>query len=404
MRSTSAAFAVLLVVLVGCAASASESSTDGEADLEPVALLGKRLFEDPSLSEPAGQSCASCHDASRAFTGNAGAPIDAVAAGRRAGALGSRNVPTAMYASFSPAFAVVRETDESGKIAETPTGGQFWDGRAASLVDQAKGPFLNPREMANPDKAAVVEKVKRAPYAALFREVYGAGALDDVDAAYDKLASALAAFEETDRFAPFSSKFDAFLRGQAVLSEEEAWGFRLFKDPEKGNCIACHVGDEESRAPADWLFTDFTFDALGVPRNAKIPDNADPAHFDLGLCEQPGFAEHAPPGFDVSSTCGAFKVPTLRNIERTAPYMHNGYFTDLRDVVRFYVTRDTSPELWYPRAPDGSIRKFDDLPEAHRKNVNVDEPPYDRKPGEAPRLDDAEIDAVVAFLKTLTDR
>lgn len=403
MRSLTALSFLVFSALAGCSGEDAAPS-GGEATLDGEALLGKRLFEDEGLSEPGGQACASCHDASRAFTGSFGAPIDAVAAGRRPGALGVRNVPTAMYASFSPPFGVVSERDENGQIVLTPTGGQFWDGRAASLAEQARGPFLNPREMANPDKASVVAKVRKAAYAPLFRQVFGETALDDVDGAYDKITQAIASFEGTERFAPFSSKFDAFLRGQSVLTEEEAWGFRLFKDPAKGNCLSCHVGDEESRAPEDWLFTDFTYDALGVPRNTKIPDNQDPAHFDLGLCEQEGLASRVPPGFDVASVCGAFKVPTLRNIERTAPYMHNGYFTDLRDVVRFYVTRDTSPELWYPRAADGSVRKFDDLPERYRENVNTTEVPYDRKPGEPPRLDDAEIDAVVAFLKTLTDR
>jgi cytochrome c peroxidase len=238
--------------------------------------------------------------------------------------------------------------------------------------------------------------------------VYGSHALDDVEEAYDHLADAIAAFERTSVFAPFSSKFDAYLRGSAQLTDAEAHGFALFADPEKGNCIACHAGNVDSRDPHDWLFTDFTYDNLGVPRNAAIPDNDDPSHFDLGLCARSGLADRLPcsvtePAAFVAALCGAFKVPTLRNVARTAPYMHNGYFKQLRDVVSFYVTRDTNPERWYPVAADGTTAKFNDLPPAYQANVNTEEVPYDRQPGDSPRLDDCEVDDVVAFLGTLSD-
>jgi cytochrome c peroxidase len=390
-----------LAILPAC----GEGPTADEDDaLTPVQLVGKRLFEDRNLSDPPGESCASCHDAGQAFTGSNGSPNAAVARGSRPDLLGNRNAPTIMYASFSPRFAFVPEVGDDGQTALTPVGGQFWDGRAADLVEQAKGPFLNPREMNNDSASAVVNKVRRAGYAPLFRHVFGADALDDPDAAYQHVGEAIAAFEETATFHPFSSKFDAALRGEAQLDAVESQGFALFTDPQKGNCIACHVGDTTSRNPADWLFTDFTYDNLGLPRNAAVPDNADPAFADLGLCAQENLAAQAPPGFDLGALCGAFKVPTLRNIELTAPYGHNGVMTELRDVVSFYVTRDTSPERWFPADDDGTVHKFDDLPDAYQANVNTTEVPYDRHAGEAPRLTDDEIDAVVAFLKTLTDR
>ncbi|HVO27284.1 MAG TPA: cytochrome-c peroxidase [Candidatus Margulisiibacteriota bacterium] len=398
----------VLILLSACGDAGSQHAAStppsDEASLTPAALLGKRLFEDTNLSEPPGQACASCHDSQHAFTGNNGSRIPAVALGSRPETFGNRNTPTVMYALFSPGFSFVAAPDEDGLIDYTPTGGQFWDGRATSLAEQAMQPFLNSREMNNPNPAAVIAKVRDSSYAALFRSVYGSNALDDVDTAYDQLVDAIAAFESTPRFHPFSSKFDDYLRGTATLDPAEARGFELFKDPEKGNCIACHVGDESSRDPAAWLFTDFTYDNLGIPRNTKIPDNNDPTFFDLGLCKQEGIAAKAPPGFDVESLCGAFKVPTLRNVAVTAPYGHNGYFTTLRDVVRFYVTRDTNPELWYPTDAAGNVQKFNDLPPEYRANVNTEEVPYDRKPGEQPRLADDEIDAVVAFLNTLTDR
>jgi cytochrome c peroxidase len=375
----------------------------GEADHK--ASLGKLIFEDTTLSASGTEACASCHQRDRAFTGNndPGAPLFPVSLGAFPNLVGSRNAPTAMYMAFSPRFGFV---DDGGDL--TPTGGQFWDGRADTLADQAKGPFVNPREMGLPDHASVIERVRRAPYAPLFRQTYGRHALDDVEGAYDHLADAIAAFERTSTFAPFSSKFDAFLRGCARFTPAEARGFRLFKDPEKGNCIACHAGTPGSSDPHDWLFTDFTYDNLGVPRNPEIPDNEDPTHFDLGLCAQAGLAAKVPasagdPQAFVATLCGAFKVPTLRNIARTAPYMHNGYFKRLRDVVAFYVTRDTNPERWYPTDTDGSIVKFNDLPPEFRGNVNTEEVPYDRQPGEAPHLHEHEIDDLVAFLGTLSD-
>ncbi|HEU0030690.1 MAG TPA: cytochrome c peroxidase [Kofleriaceae bacterium] len=386
--------------LVACATDESSDLADlsiHDRDLTDEQLLGKLLFEDTNLSEPRGQACGSCHDARTGFAGDDGSRVDGVAAGAVRGVVGTRNTPTAAYAMFAPPFHV--ETVSDGEVVEyVPVGGQFWDGRADTLADQAKQPFLNPREMNNPSVAALIAKVRAAKYAPMFVKVYGAE-LDDDELMFDLVARAIAAFESSQRFRRFSSPFDDYLRGTAPLPERAARGFALFKDPEKGNCIACHVGNEASRDPEQWLFTDFTYDNLGVPRNVAIPDNADPAYFDLGLCRQPGLAAKAPAGFDVEGACGAFKVPSLRNVAVTGPYMHNGYFGSLRDVVAFYATRSTNPERWYP---DGVM--FDDVPEVYRGNVNQSEPPYDRLPGETPRLSDDEIDAIVAFLESLTDR
>ncbi len=393
-------------MLAALASVAATAQTAPDARLDAKQRLGKAIFADVNLSEPRGMSCATCHDPAKAFQGNAGSDNPALARGAPAGSLGDRNVPTIMYSKFSPRFAFRKKKDpETGKMELVPVGGQFWDGRALDLEEQAGGPLLNPREMANPSKRAVVDKIRDGSYAALAREVYGAKIFDeDADKAYAKLTAAVAAFERTEAFAPFSSKFDDVLRGKAQFSAQEAKGFALFKDPKKGNCLACHDGKEKSRNPRDWLFTDFTYDTLGAPRNATIPDNRDGARFDPGLCKRAGLEKFAPKGFDANSVCGAFKVPTLRNIAVTAPYMHNGAFGTLRDAVAFYFTRDTNPEKWYPRDAKGAAQKFDDLPEAWRGNANVKEVPYDRKPGETPRADDSEIDAIVAFLQTLTDR
>lgn len=365
-----------------------------------LVTLGEKIFHDSRLSEPQGVSCASCHNPRRAFTGNNGSPISAVAVGAVRDRFGGRNSPTLMYTRYSPEFAFV-EGDTPGEYVAT--GGQFWDGHASTLADQAKGPFLNPHEMNNPSRAAVIAKIADGPYAKLFQNVVGVHSLENTDDAFDRLTLAIAAFEQSVALSPFQSKFDAYLRGETVLSPVEAKGFELFKNPDKGNCLACHAGDEISRDPEKWLFTDFTYDSLGVPRNPKIAANQKQDYYDLGLCQQKGLSIKAPAGFDVDSVCGAFKVPTLRNVAVTAPYMHNGYFDNLRDVVKFYVTRDTHPELWYPKDGRGQVLTYDDLPGMYHDNVNKDEAPYDRKNGESPRLNDQEIDAVVAFLQTLTD-
>jgi cytochrome c peroxidase len=367
--------------------------------------LGRQLFEDTALSASGTQSCASCHAQEAAFQGNSQADKGKpVAQGAFPTLFGNRNTPTAMYLASAPAFSFV---EDEGELV--PTGGFFWDGRADSLALQAEGPFLNPREMAMPDQKAVVDIVREADYRSLFVDVFGGAVLNDTPKAYHAIGEAIAAFEKTPRFQPFSSKFDDVLRGAESFTAEEALGFQLFKDPEKGNCIGCHAGKVTSKTPSDWLFTDFTYDNLGVPRNDAIADNDEAAHYDLGLCGQPGLLSRIPNSVGdkqafLDSLCGAFKVPTLRNVGLTAPYMHNGVFATLRDVVEFYVTRGTAPENWYRKNGAGKTRTFDDLPEQYAKNVNTSEAPYDRVVGQAPRLDDAEIDAIVAFLQTLTDQ
>jgi cytochrome c peroxidase len=405
--STLSRASLFLLAATAPAASLETATSDARAaddgGLSPRELLGKKIFEDQRLSEPAGVACASCHDPAKAFQGNNGSPIAALARGSRPDSLGTRKTPTLSYVSFSPHFHFMKKKDEeTGEIELVPVGGQFWDGRANDLVAQVEGPLLNPREMNNPSKAAVVEKIETGPYADLARRVFGEK-LFESDAAFEKLARAVAAYESSERFHPFSSKFDDFLRGREKLTAEETKGFALFKDKKKGNCLACHVGEEKSRRPQDWLFTDFSYDALGAPRNAAIPDNKDATHVDLGLCAREGLAKIAPKAYAIDSLCGQFKAPTLRNIAVTGPYLHNGVFTSLRDVVAFYATRDTDPARWYPKK-DGATAKYDDLPEKFHDNVNVKEVPYDRKPGETPWLDEGEIDAIVAFLRTLTDR
>jgi cytochrome c peroxidase len=327
--------------------------------LSPIAALGERLFTDETLSVSGRLSCQTCHR------------------------------PEFAHASFTPPFGF----DGEG----TASGGLFRDGRARDLAAQARQPFLDPREMANPTVGDAVSRLRRSPNAARFREVFGPDVFEDSASAFAALATAIAQYEvENPDFHRFDSKYDAWLAGRATLTAAERRGLRWFEDPEKGNCAACHP-NEPGADGSPPLFTDFTYDTVGLPRNAAIPANAEPAFFDLGLCgpERRDLAERR-------DLCGAFKVPTLRNVSRTPPYFHNGAIADLRKAVDFYARRDSEPGDWYP-AGRGGTRKFDDLPADLTGSVNTTEVPYDRKPGETAALTPAEIDDIVAFLKTLDD-
>lgn len=375
-------------LMAGCGGGGNETSSSTADTMSAEARVGALIFNDQTLSASGQQSCASCHASDSGHAQNNA--LAAQLGGPNGDLQGGRTSPTANYLQTNTAFHV----DDEG----TPTGGFFWDGRAESLADQAAGPFLNPVEMANADKATVVGKVKVASYAADFKAAYGSTVFDDVDGAYAKITQAIAKFEiESSTFHPYDSKYDQYLRGKVQLTDQELRGLSLFEDTEKGNCASCHPSQKGTDGSFP-LFTDFTYDNLGVPRNTELKANADASFFDLGLCSSGTRTPETNPEW-----CGAFKVPTLRNVALRKAYFHNGKFKNLKDVVTFYVQRDVYPEKFYPLKADGSVNKFDDLPAQYHQYVNTGEAPYDRQPGQAPRLNDTEIDDVVAFLKTLSD-
>ena len=383
--------ALISVFLSACGGGGSNSGTNatsGASALSTTAALGEKIFKDTSLSASGRMSCESCHSPDFAYAqpNTLAVPLGGIALDQP----GFRNAPSLKYLQSNPAFFFDTES--------TPTGGFNRDGRANSLHEQARRPFLAAHEMANASAADVMSRLSRASYAADFKRHFGERIFDDPAAAFDRVTLALAQYQKEDTdFRPFDSKYDAFLAGRVRLSDPELRGLALFNSATKGNCAACHISSKGADGSPP-LFTDFTYDNIGVPRNSAIPATADANYFDLGLC--------GPDRQDLkdrSDLCGAFKVPTLRNIARTAPYFHNGRFATLREAVAFYVRRDTNPEEWYPRNADGSVKKFDDLPAEFHKNVNITEAPYNRKPGDAPALNDAEINDVVAFLNTLTD-
>lgn len=362
---------IFLWVSVAIASSVSQErpqKTAADRTLTKKESLGKKLFFDKNLSTPVGQSCADCHAPETGFANpNADYPVSQ---GVHKDRFGNRNDLPAAYAAFSPPFHYDAEE-------ELYVGGQFWDGRAANLAEQSKGPFLNALEMANPDEKTVVEKVRNSEYAGHFMEVFGAGAFDDPNKAYDMIADAIAEYEKSSEVNQFSSKYDLYLAGKVDLTEQERRGLELFEDEDKGKCAECHpIQPGDDGTPP--LFTDFTYDNLGVPQNPENPFyylpkelNPDGVYFiDLGLGGE----------LNKPSENGKFKVPSLRNIAKTAPYLHNGIFKNLRQVVVFYNTRDVGP--WAP-------------PEV-RANVNREEL------GDL-GLTEQEVDDIVAFMQTLTD-
>ena len=366
----------------------SANATGPNSTLSAAASLGEKIFRDTSLSASSAQACATCHADDRGH--GAANALAAQPGGEALDQQGLRNAPGINYLVSNGAFRFTADG--------TPTGGFFWDGRARSLQDQAGRPFLNPAEMANASPAEVVARLARAPYAAAFKALYGNDIFSRPDAAFDRITLALQAYQLEDRdFRPFSSQYDAFLRGQATLSASELRGLALFNRADKGNCAACHPSAKGAGGSPP-LFTDFSYDNLGLPRNPELKANADASYFDLGLCAREGGDLAAR-----TDLCGAFKVPSLRNVALRGALFHNGRFKTLKEALTFYVQRDTNPEKFYPTAADGTVLKFDDLPAAYRANVNTTEAPYNRRRGEAPALNDSEIDDVVAFLRTLTD-
>ena len=369
-----------LLLLNGCVQKTSDYSSDKKLT-ETRASLGERLFNDASLSRDGIQSCASCHDSNHAFIDprHNRSSIDAttpgaVSQGQDNKSLGDINTPSAAYAALVPDFHF---DAEEGLYK----GGLFFDGRATNVVEQAKQPFLNPVEMQS-TKSAVVSKVE-ARYADAMRTLYGANIFDDTESAFHAIADSIAAFEATAQFAPFDSKFDRVLKGEAEFSAEEKLGLELFIDEEKGNCAACHTVPTADSSKIDSLFTDFTYDNLGVPKNTLVrsQNGKGQDYVDLGLYNNPQV--------DDPELKGAFRVSGLRNIAVTGPYMHNGVFRDLSTTVHFYNSRDVkgalNPET---QAPWEAAEVPDTMNTEELGNLG---------------LSLQEVNAIVAFMETLTD-
>lgn len=344
-------------------------------ELTTVEALGEALYFDTNLSINRTQSCASCHSPDFGFADPRGGAASLGADGK---SLGDRNAPTAAYARFSPAFGITK-----GKAV----GGQFHDGRAATLKEQAGGPPLNPGEMAMASKAQVLERLKENPaYVRAFPALFGVGVLDTAGKAYDAMTESIARFEQTDLFAPFDSKYDRHLRGAYKMTPEEDLGMTLFFSTQFTNCNLCHQLKPMPAAEKE-TFTNYEFHNIGVPVNAELrAANGKGKRFvDHGLMENPKAK--------TATQDGKYKTPTLRNVAVTGPYMHNGAFKDLETVIRFYNKYNSTAESAQINPETG---KPWGQPEV-AKTLSIKELET------GPALDTKRIKALVAFLKTLTD-
>jgi len=355
-------------------------NADAESRISTKEGLGEALFFDTNLSWNRSHACASCHDPDFAFADPRETEAGrAFSLGDDGESLGDRNAPTAAYARFSPVF----HKREDGIYV----GGQFLDGREPDLKGQAGGPPLNPIEMGMPDKESVVGRLtENADYVASFRALFGDDIFEDTDAAYLAMTEAIEAFEMTETFAPFTSKYDRYLRGEVTLTDQEELGRVLFFSQQFTNCNLCHQL-QAMPGRANETFSNYEFHNIGVPENVEGRKyNGVAADFvDRGLLDHPDV--------DDPAQAGKFKVPTLRNVAVTGPYMHNGVFKDLRTVVQFYNKYNSksaklqiNPETGRPFA----------APEV-KDNLSLEELET------GPVLDDQRIDALVAFMKTLTD-
>ncbi len=375
----------VITLLIGACfmATATDKPTpDKQLDKQQAGkeLLGRALFFDVNLSKNRTMSCATCHSPETGFVDQRGNGVDSMASlGDDGKSIGDRNAPPAGYAKFSPHF---QKNNGKNKDKSAFIGGQFWDGREPTLAGQAGGPPLNPIEMGMPDKASVIARIKENPsYVKQFEQLFGKAIFTDTDKAYLAMTKAIEAFEKTDFFAPFDSKYDRFLRGEYELSVLEDLGRSLFFSNNNTNCSTCHKLRRED-APRE-TFTNFEYRNIGVPENTALRAKNGVTAKDLGLYQNPQA--------QTDDNKGKFKVPSLRNIAVTGPYMHNGVFKDLRTVVEFYdkynnLERKINPETGKPWGE----------PEV-AENVALDEL-------KAKALTERKIDALVAFMKILTDK
>ncbi|RKP49603.1 cytochrome-c peroxidase [Pararobbsia silviterrae] len=393
------------------------------APLSALALLGKQIFFDASLSASGKQSCASCHSPNHSYGPPNGLSVQL--GGPHMDQDGYRPPPSLAYlyrqapfsigpdandadaavnlnAEAAAAQGVPRAQKTAGAApaapAIVPQGGLFWDGRADTLQKQASGPMLNPVEMANKDTADVVDKLAHAKYRDMFEMLFGKQIFDTPNLLIDEAMSAVSRYQiEDPSFHAFTSKYDYWLEGRARMTQAEIHGMRLFNDPDKANCAGCHL----SRVSPDGLppvFTDTQYEALGVPRNRTLAQNKDPAFFDMGVC--------GPFRSDIATQtqfCGMFLTPTLRNSAERGVYFHNGVYHTLKQVMDFYNLRNTHPDAIYPRDANGKLQPYDDLPARYRANIDVADAPFDRKFGDPNAMSDQDIDDIIAFMKTLSD-
>ncbi len=381
MKGIMAAIASLLLICMAAISHAEDEATPELARELKLRDLGQALFFDVNLSLDRTQSCATCHDPARAFTDWRDSGVGAAASmGGDMHTLGDRNAPTISYARQIPAL----QLNQAGDYV----GGLFWDGRADTLAEQAAGPPLNPDEMAMPDSSLVQQRLKEnINYGYAFKELFGDNVLENSDAAFTAMQESIAAFERTEFFSPFDSRYDRYLLGEYKPTEQETLGMTLFFSNQFANCNKCHQLQTLPESKLE-TFSNYRYYNIGVPVNSALREanGRGAEQVDHGLLGNPKISDLAEDG--------KFRVPTLRNIAITAPYMHNGVFKDLSTVMKFYnkyqakgskaqINPETGERWGAPEVAD---------------NIALEELESARA------LDQRGTDAMVAFLRMLTDK
>jgi cytochrome c peroxidase len=381
MKSLFAATASLVLVGLATFSHASEAEDSEAVREQKLRDLGQALFFDVNLSLDRQQSCATCHDPARAFTDWRESGVGAAASmGGDMHTLGDRNAPTISYASLIPALQLNQNGDY--------VGGLFWDGRADTLEEQAGGPPLNPEEMAMTDSTLIQQRLKEnGNYGYAFTGLFGDHVLEDSETAFAAMLKSIAAYERTEFFSPFDSRYDRYLAGEYEPTEQETLGMTLFFSNQFANCNKCHQLQTFPGSQHE-TFSNYRFHNIGVPVNKVLREanGLGASHVDHGLLDNPEINDPAQDG--------KFRVPTLRNVAITAPYMHNGVFKDLRTVVKFYnkyqakgskaqINPETGEQWGAPEVAD---------------NIALEELQS------TSALDDRRIDALVAFMRMLTDK
>ena len=360
-----------------CLASISMPSI-ANRDHNELIDLGRMLYFDVNLSNNRTQSCATCHDPSVGFVDPRDNEVNGMASlGDNQHSLGSRHAPAVAYASFSPDF----HFDSKQQVF---VGGQFWDGRAKNLIQQAGLPVLNPREMGMPSKAAVVARLQEnTTYKSLFNQHFGEQIWHQPEQAFLAMSHAIAAFEGSPEVSPFDSKYDRYLAGNYELTAQEELGMALFFSNNNTNCHACHMlkQPEESQE----TFSNYQFYNIGTPPN-------------MALNTAKGIGEHvidrgllANPAIQDPDQLGKFKVPSLRNVAITGPYMHNGVFNKLSTVLAFYNQLHKPDHKFNPET--GMPWRTAAVPTTVSGELSK---------GKA--LSETKLIALEAFLRTLTDQ
>ena len=373
-----------LLLFIGCNSNKISTGTNELINKKEI-ILGEKLFFDTLLSKNNTQSCATCHNPKFGFIDNRNNGVKkAGSLGDDQQSIGDRNTPTISYAMFSPQFHY-----DSNK--KQYIGGQFYDGREKDLKGQAGMPPLNLVEMGIPSKDFMVKRLKNSKeYNLQFKDLYGKDIFENNDKAYEMMTKAIAKFETTKIFAPFDSKYDKYLNGEYNLTNLEDLGKSLFFSQTNNNCASCHLLKKEDKKKE--TFTNYQYHNIGVPQNHNLmaKNVVDSKSFiDHGLMNNSIIKKlHNSKDYD-----GKIKVPTLRNIAITGPYMHNGVFQKLSTVVKFYdkyinKNRDMNPETNKPwEKPEVQVNK-NDLKLLTKGNS----------------LNEKKIKALIAFMNLLTDK